>query len=168
MPGDLAGTNLSYAETSEDNFEIIFWRYQMVPVRGMKISVELGEAYYVEYTQPPDDIIVKAICTRASAVESAGLPLPDAAGSYELGLPQTWYPAAPSGLSGADEFLPIPDLLAEDATYFYMGWEGSGPDWLVRRKLRSALDYTDADASNNSGYANLTAAWVDYLTLTYS
>ena len=167
QPGDLSGTNLSYAETSEDSFEIIFWRYQMVPVRGMKVSVELGEAYYVEYTQPPDDIIIKAICSRASAAESLGLALPDAGGAYTLDVPTTWYPSAPSSLAEADEFLPIPELLAEDATYFYMGWELTG-GWLVRRKLRSALTYVDANVGNNPTYTTLAAAWVDYSTLTYA
>lgn len=165
--GDLAGTNLSYAEHREEGIDLIFWRYQLVPVRGMVVSVELGEAYYVEYVDPPDDITIKAKCTRASAAEALGLPLPDAAGSYQLDLPTTWYPSNPSVTTGSEEFLPIPELLDETATYFFMGWADVNGTWLIRRKERTTTEYLDASGLNNGAYADLASAWVDRLTLVY-
>ena len=168
VSGDLAGTNLNYAEVRERQPSLIFWRYQFEPVRGMVVSVETGEAYRVDHLEPPDDTTIRALVTPLTNAETIGLPLPDAAGSVNYPLPETWYPNSPSAVIVADEFLPIPELLDEDATYFYMGWSDVDGSWLIRRKERSTTSYLDAAIANNSGYADLAAAWPDRATLAYA
>jgi len=66
-------------------------------------------------------------------------------------------------------FLPPPDLTDEaDATYFYFGWEDEGGSWLVQRQDRLTSETLRADISNNPGFADLTAAWPNRVTLTYA
>ena len=165
--GGVKGTSFSYAERLEVSPEIIFWRYQFEPKRGMTISVESGEAYVVDAVEPPDDTTVKAVCVRLGKTESIGLPLPDSAGSTELPLPITWYPSTPSGLACEREFLPTPDLLTETSTHFYMGWQFS-PGWLVRQKERNSVAYQDATGENNPTFPDLSSAWVDPTSLSYA
>lgn len=83
--GDMKGTNFHYAEKQETVPKIIFMRDQILkPVRHAIVSVDLGEAYRIDNTLPPDDITIAAEVTRLSAVETLGLPIPDP----DTGLPE--------------------------------------------------------------------------------
>ena len=58
-----------------------------------------------------------------------------------------------------------PELIAEDGTYFYYGWEDrNGNGWVVRRQSRSNSSFGET----STGYANLTDAWPLRETLNYS
>ncbi len=75
--GDMAGTNLSYAEIQEIDPKIVFLREQVyLPARDAIVSIEPGEAWRVDNVQQPDDITIKAIVTRLTSDEAAGLPVP--------------------------------------------------------------------------------------------
>lgn len=75
--GDMAGTNLSYAETQEINPHIIFMVDELAaPVRNAVVSIALGEAYRIDNVKPPDDITVTAETTRIPVKNTIGLPVP--------------------------------------------------------------------------------------------
>lgn len=75
--GDLQGTNFNYAEREEPQPRIIFMRDEvMAPKRGAIISVEPGEAYRVDHTQPADDISITAYVIQLTEKEAVGLPVP--------------------------------------------------------------------------------------------
>lgn len=82
--GDLAGTNLSYAETQDREQTVVFWRDQLVPYtgasgsppRGALVVLSTDEGYWVDNTMPPDGPRVTAEVTRASAAELVGKTLP--------------------------------------------------------------------------------------------
>lgn len=82
--GDLAGANLSYAETHDRETTVVFWRDQLVPYtgapgippRGALVVLSDEEGYYVDSVRPPDGPRVTAEVTRASASELAGRTLP--------------------------------------------------------------------------------------------
>jgi hypothetical protein len=59
--GDMKGTNFNYAEYEDITPRIILWREEIPqPVRNAIISVEAGEAYYLDNVLPPDDLTITA------------------------------------------------------------------------------------------------------------
>lgn len=67
------------------------------------------------------------------------------------------------------DFLPVPDLFDEDsATFFYYGWTSVSGGWLIRRAVKATAIKDNATQTNNSSFANLTAAWPNRLTLVYA
>lgn len=78
--GDMAGTNLSYAEVQEINPRIIFMVDEVpAPVRNAVVSIAPGEAYRLDNVLPPDDITVTAEATRIPVAKTIGLPVPPGA-----------------------------------------------------------------------------------------
>lgn len=64
--------------------------------------------------------------------------------------------------------LGVPDLIDEtDPASFYWGWEDVNGSWLIRKIDTSDSSYVVADQVGNSGYIDLTAAWVDRAALVY-
>ena len=51
-----------------------------------------------------------------------------------------------------------------DGTYFYFGWEDVGGTWQVQRQLRA----DGTSEASTTGFANLTLAWPNRATLSYS
>lgn len=83
--GDLAGTNLSYAENPDRVETIIFWRDQIVekvgipsgvPARNSLIVFSADEGYWTDNARPPDGDTVTVEAVRASANDLAGRTLP--------------------------------------------------------------------------------------------
>lgn len=75
--GDMAGTNLSYAEVQEISPRIIFMVDEVAaPVRNAIVSIAAGEAYRIDNTLPADDITVTAEATRMPLAQTIGLPVP--------------------------------------------------------------------------------------------
>lgn len=67
------------AEREDVSPRIIFMREQVaMPARNAVISVEAGEAYSIDRTEPADDISITAFVVRLDADEAAGLPVPEA------------------------------------------------------------------------------------------
>lgn len=76
--GDIGDTNDSYAEREEITPRIIIWRDEIPqPMRDAIISVEAGEAYYLEVVQPPDGQTITATVTQMPVAETVGLPVPE-------------------------------------------------------------------------------------------
>lgn len=81
--GDMKGTNFNYAERQDELPRLIFMRDEvMMPERGAVVSVELGEAYTVDHTDPPDGISITAFVTpfEKNDPELLTLPLPEVSG----------------------------------------------------------------------------------------
>lgn len=77
--GDMAGTNLSYAEVQEINPRIVFMVDEVAaPVRNAIVSIAAGEAYRIDNVLPPDDITITAEATRMPVAQTIGLPVPGA------------------------------------------------------------------------------------------
>jgi hypothetical protein len=75
--GDQKGTNFLSAERLDIEPRIIFMRDEVnVPARNAIISVVTGEAYYVDRTEPADDITIKAYVVEMTVADAAGLPVP--------------------------------------------------------------------------------------------
>lgn len=77
--GDMKGTNFNYAEREDITPRIIIWREEIPqPVRNAIISVEAGEAYHIDNTQPPDDLTITAMVTQLDNEDPklADLPIP--------------------------------------------------------------------------------------------
>lgn len=77
--GDMKGTNFNYAEREDITPRIIIWREEIPqPVRNAIISVEAGEAYYLDNIQPPDDLTITAMVLQMDADDEklALLPVP--------------------------------------------------------------------------------------------
>lgn len=75
--GDLAGTNLSYAEIQEAEPRVLFMRDEVpMPAVGAIVSVEPGEAYCVDNVLPADDISITAEASRIRESETSSLPVP--------------------------------------------------------------------------------------------
>ncbi len=77
--GDMKGTNFNYAEREDITPRIIIWREEIPqPVRNAIISVEAGEAYYLDNIQPPDDLTITAMVLQLDADDEklALLPIP--------------------------------------------------------------------------------------------
>lgn len=75
--GDMGSRTKGYAAVSEITPRIIFFLEDLADARnGATFSIEEGEAYRVERTEPPNGITRTAQVTQLSAAEAAGLPLP--------------------------------------------------------------------------------------------
>lgn len=75
--GDLAGTNLNYAEREEVTPRLVFDRSEVpMPQRGSYVVLMADEGYRVGQAEPPDGITIKADVARMTAAELAGKTLP--------------------------------------------------------------------------------------------
>lgn len=79
--GDLAGTNLNYAEDFDRKERVIFWRDQLAPIpgvidtvppRGALVIFATDEGYFVDSVEPPDGQTITAEVTRAMPEDLAG------------------------------------------------------------------------------------------------
>lgn len=78
--GDMKGTNFNYAEYEDITPRIILWREEIPqPVRNAIISVEAGEAYYLDNVLPPDDLTITATVAKLDDDDPklAMLPVPE-------------------------------------------------------------------------------------------
>jgi hypothetical protein len=80
--GDLAGTNLSYAEVQEVRIRIILDRTELValgvtPARNDIVVLASDRGYVLDNIMPPDGMTVSAEATRMLASELAGKTLPE-------------------------------------------------------------------------------------------
>lgn len=75
--GDVKGTSFSYAERNEEVPRIICRKDQIDPLRLGIFSVEPGEAYCVDNSNPPDDEFITSEVTRVPLEDTVGLPVPD-------------------------------------------------------------------------------------------
>lgn len=77
LTGDLAGTNLSYAENRDRVFTVLFFRDEVPnPPRGALIVLSATEGYFVDNVELPDGLTVTANVTVADADDLAGRTLP--------------------------------------------------------------------------------------------
>lgn len=80
LAGDLAGTNLSYAETHERPTEVVFLNEQLTSTtlrRGCLVIFEADEGFFVETVKPRDGITTTAEVSPMSAADLLGKTLPD-------------------------------------------------------------------------------------------
>ena len=71
--GDLAGTNLSYAETQDRAEEVVFWRPELPnPVRNSLVILSAEEGYFVNNVSPPDGLTITAEVVRAAQKDLNG------------------------------------------------------------------------------------------------
>lgn len=78
--GDMKGTNFNFAERQDVLPRILFMLDEVpAPARGAIVSVEAGEAYYVDHTDPLDNISVTAYVTPLLRDDDrlASLPVPE-------------------------------------------------------------------------------------------
>lgn len=75
--GDLAGTNLSYAEAQEPVSSLIFLLSEHAPTRGEMVVLSATEGYFVDTIDPADGITQTAQVSRMSASELSGKTLPE-------------------------------------------------------------------------------------------
>lgn len=80
--GDLAGTNLSYAEQIEHPTELVFWNGDLTTAgveldRGNRVIFSETEGYYVDVAHPKDGETQKAEVTPMNVSSLNGLTLPD-------------------------------------------------------------------------------------------
>ena len=76
--GDLAGTNLSYAETQDRAETIVFMRDEVPePARNGLVIFTPDEGYFINNNLPPNGITVTSEVIRASARDMQGLEAPD-------------------------------------------------------------------------------------------
>ena len=80
--GDLAGTNLSYAEQLEHPTELIFWNADLAEVsysldRGSIIVFLANEGYFVDVAHPKDGQTQLVEVSVMSQTDLNGLVLPD-------------------------------------------------------------------------------------------
>lgn len=80
--GDLAGTNLSYAEQMERPAQIVFWNAQLSTAgvsldRGMFVIFSTTEGYHLELIHPADGKTTKADVTPMRPSELSGKEAPD-------------------------------------------------------------------------------------------
>ena len=80
MTGDLAGTNLSYAQNQDRVYTILFFREEVaIPKRGALVVLSATEGYFIDNVEPPDGLTVTASVTLADADDLAGRILPEGA-----------------------------------------------------------------------------------------
>lgn len=80
LVGDLAGTNLSYAETHERPTTVVLWRAQIEGVslrRGCEIIFDAEEGWFVESVKPADGATITVEVTEMSKGDMVGKALPD-------------------------------------------------------------------------------------------
>lgn len=76
--GDLAGTNLSYAETQDRAESIVFMLDEVPdPVRNALVIFTITEGYFLNNVLPPNGITVTAEVIRADHRDLVGLTAPD-------------------------------------------------------------------------------------------
>lgn len=77
--GDLAGTNLSYAEQLEHPTELVFWDEDLDVTAGRRSLVVFSatEGYFVDVTNPKDAYTTKAEVSPMSVADLQGKVLPD-------------------------------------------------------------------------------------------
>lgn len=80
--GDLAGTNLSYAETRETPLRITFWRAELGDAgvtlsRGAQVILATDEGYYVDTLDPRHGQTITAHVTPLPQSALNGKELPD-------------------------------------------------------------------------------------------
>lgn len=76
--GDQKGTNFHSAEREEVIPRIIIMRDEVPsPKRNAIVSIEPGEAYYLDAVQPPDDITITIHVVPLTAKEAEDLPVPE-------------------------------------------------------------------------------------------
>lgn len=78
--GDLAGTNLSYAETHERPTTVVLWRSEIASItlrRGCMIIFAEDEGWYVETVLPPDGLTITVEVSEANQTALDGKTLPD-------------------------------------------------------------------------------------------
>ena len=80
--GDLAGTNLSYAETLEHPTELIFWNDDLAAIplpldRGVRVIFSATEGFYVDVAHPKDGETQKVEVSPLYEDDLTGLTLPD-------------------------------------------------------------------------------------------
>jgi len=95
--GQVEGVNYIYAEREEAQPKIIFLASEVVPHRGGIVSVDVGEAYRVDHTEPRDNITISAPAYRLGESELAGLPTPNATDEFFLCGANGFDPAAQFG-----------------------------------------------------------------------
>lgn len=88
--GDLAGTNLSYAEVVEPVSSLIFLLAEHAPARGEMVIMSTTEGYFVDTIEPPDGITQTAKVSRMSETELAGKVVPDDISDYQIPQPERW------------------------------------------------------------------------------
>jgi len=77
MTGDLAGTNLSYAQNNDRTFTVLFFRDEVPdPARGALVVLSATEGYFVDNVELPDGLTVTANVTVADATDLVGRTLP--------------------------------------------------------------------------------------------
>lgn len=80
--GDLAGArNMNPAEFETLMPKAILWRSELIedpPRRGRILSVEVGEAYYIEHAEEPDDLTVTTTIVKIDPSQTTDFPIPDA------------------------------------------------------------------------------------------
>lgn len=79
--GDMKGTNFNYADREDITPRIILWREEIpqpIPFNAI-VSVEAGEAYYLNITQPADDLTITAMVVKLDDDDPklALLPVPE-------------------------------------------------------------------------------------------
>jgi hypothetical protein len=77
LTGDLAGTSLAYAQSSETVPKLIFIYADHIPDRGNVYALDNGEVYRVDHTEPRDTLTITAICIRLTDEEAASYPPPE-------------------------------------------------------------------------------------------
>lgn len=80
--GDLAGTNLSYAEQLEHPTELVFWNDDLVLAgveldRGNLVIFGAEEGYFVDVANPKDGQTTKVEVSPMSPAQLTGKTLPD-------------------------------------------------------------------------------------------
>lgn len=81
--GDLAGTNLSYAEQLEHPTELIFWNDDLTTAgiagieRGNIVIFTETEGYYIDVANPKDGETIKVEVSPLSVDDLQGKELPD-------------------------------------------------------------------------------------------
>lgn len=70
--GDLAGTNLSYAEVQEPVSSLIFMLSEHAPARGQMVVFAATEGYYLDTLDPVDGLTQTAQVSRMSDEELSG------------------------------------------------------------------------------------------------
>ncbi len=76
--GDMKGTSFRYAEREEFTPTVILWREEIpAPLRNAIISVEAGEAYYVDHVNPADDQTITVTVVPLTDDDAQGLPVPE-------------------------------------------------------------------------------------------
>lgn len=102
--GDMAGTNLSYAEVQEIAPRIVFMADEVAaPVRHAIVSIAVGEAYRLDNVLPRDDITITAEATRIPVGKTIGFPVPPDSGEFPPGPPDppvTGYVTSVNGKTG--------------------------------------------------------------------